>query len=194
MIINVSYENLSIEEAAFELRRKMDSLIHEAEMGIMIDKYTYLQENGVILEGDASKESIISRAKRLIVGAVKAVGNFIRNVKRKIVIKLMNAAIKIGGKRVADRLAKKYSKELDKAVDAFQDMCKDTFNEFFDDDVVSEEDFNEFKDQIRNNQDNISKAVRQSADILSSMISGNPNTISIDQLEDKMDDVFESLF
>ena len=194
MVVNVSYGDLSVEEAAFELQRKVDDLIHEAEMGIMIDKYTYLQENGVILEGDASKESIISRAKRLIVGAVKAVGNFIRNVKRKIVIKLMNAAIKIGGKRVADRLAKKYSKELDKAVDVFQDMCKDTFNEFFDDDVVSEEDFNEFKDQIRNNQDNISKAVRQSADILSSMISGNPNTINIDQLEDKMDDVFESLF
>lgn len=101
---------------SFELQKKMDSLIHEAQMGIMIDRYNCLHENGVILEGDDLKESTIAKAKRLITGAIHWLQKFVRDIKRKIESAFLSSIKKKQDKKNAKSQMERIQ-ELDKRLD-----------------------------------------------------------------------------
>ena len=87
MVVDVTYNTMTFQESVVDCIRRVDAIIHEAEMGVMIDKYMYLQENGVVLEGDQAKTSIRNRIRSMINGAIRTLVNFIESVKKKLIAK-----------------------------------------------------------------------------------------------------------
>lgn len=85
MIVDVSTKsNMSIGEAAIDTMRNIDAIVYEAKMGIMMDKYYYLAENGCVMEADApEKKSIISRIREAIGKMAQAVHDFFDNLLKK---------------------------------------------------------------------------------------------------------------
>ena len=83
MVVDVSAITMSIGEAAIETMRQIDAIVYEAQMGIMMEEYTYLQENGVLMEAE-EKINIVQRVKDAISKMVDTLLNLLITAKRNI--------------------------------------------------------------------------------------------------------------
>ena len=130
MIVDVTYNNMAFQESVVDCIRRVDAIIHEAEMGVMIDKYLYLQENGVILEGDQAKTSVLSRIRSMVDGVVRAFINFIESIKKKIIAKFNAMKAKSDQRKAAkiDKAAKKTAKIFDRVSNEFSDEMNGLYN------------------------------------------------------------------
>lgn len=104
MVVDVTYNTMTFQESVVDCIRRVDAIIHETEMGVMIDKYLYLQENGVILEGDQAKTSALNRVRSMVNGAIITLVNLIESAKKKIIAKFNAIKAKSDQKKKLQRL------------------------------------------------------------------------------------------
>lgn len=130
MIVDVSNVSMSIGEAAIETMRQIDSIVYEAQMAIVMEEYTYLQENGVLMEAEA-KTGIVQRIKDAISKIVDTFMDLLitakRNIDKKVREIKYNQQAKIAARKLAKELddisdeiksdAEKSKKEADKTTD-----------------------------------------------------------------------------
>lgn len=85
MIVDITRkEPMTIGEAAIDTMRSIDAIVYETKMGIMMEEYSYLAENGVVMEADApEKKSIIKRIREAIGKMAQAVHDFFDNLLKK---------------------------------------------------------------------------------------------------------------
>lgn len=85
MIVDITRkEPMTIGEAAIDTMRSIDDIVYETKMGIMMEEYSYLAENGVVMEADApEKKSIIKRIREAIGKMAQAVHDFFDNLLKK---------------------------------------------------------------------------------------------------------------
>lgn len=108
MVVDVSSVTMSIGEAAIETMRKIDAIVYEAQMGIMMEEYTYLQENGVLMEAE-EKVGIVQRVKDAISKMVDTLLNLLITAKQNI-----NKKVKeIKQNNESEMIARKIVKEID---------------------------------------------------------------------------------
>lgn len=117
MVVDVSTVTMSIGEAAIETMRKIDAIVYEAQMGIMMEEYTYLQENGVSMEAE-EKVGIVQRVKDAISKMVDTLLNLLITAKQNIDKKVKE----IKQNHEAKVAARKIVKELD---DIYDEVKKD---------------------------------------------------------------------
>lgn len=117
MVVDVSVVTMSIGEAAIETMRQIDAIVYEAQMGIMIEEYTYLQENGVLMEAE-EKVGIVQRVKDAISKMVDTLLNLLIAAKQNINKKVKD----IKQNHEAKVVALKIVKELD---DVYDEVKKD---------------------------------------------------------------------
>ena len=117
MVVDVSTVTMSIGEAAIETMRQIDAIVYEAQMGIMMEEYTYLQENGVLMEAE-EKVGIVQRVKDAISRMVDTLLNLLITAKQNIDKKVK----KIKQNHEAKVAARKIVKELD---DIYDEVKKD---------------------------------------------------------------------
>lgn len=145
MVVDVSTVTMSIGEAAIETMRQIDAIVYEAQMGIMMEEYTYLQENGILMEAE-EKVGIVQRVKDAISKMVDTIMNLLitakRNIDRKVHEIKQNHEAKVAARKLAKELediyddvkkeAEKSKKEADKTTDTsvlngilnkFKDKC-----------------------------------------------------------------------
>ena len=107
MIVDVSYKNMSIEEMEFDAIRGLDTIVHEAEMDMVMDRYIALKES---TSGTDSKFFIVRAVKKLF----RSVVDFFRKIKNAISDKL---------RQIKDNHAKKVaSKKANDVIDACKDV------------------------------------------------------------------------
>ena len=117
MVVDVSTVTMSIGEAAIETMRRIDAIVYEAQMGIMMEEYTYLQENGVLMEAE-EKIGIVQRVKDAISKMVDTLLNLLITAKQNIDKKVKE----IKQNHEAKVAARKIVKELD---DIYYEVKKD---------------------------------------------------------------------
>ena len=117
MVIDVSAVTMSIGEAAIETMRQIDAIVYEAQMDIMMEEYTYLQENGVLMEAE-EKVGIVQRVKDAISKMVDTLLNLLITAKQNIDKKVKE----IKQNHEAKVAARKIAKELD---DIYDEVKKD---------------------------------------------------------------------
>ena len=85
MIVDITRkEPMTIGEAAIDTMRSIDAIVYETKMGIMMEEYSYLAENGVVMEADSpEKKSIIKRIREAIGKMAQAVHDFFENLFKK---------------------------------------------------------------------------------------------------------------
>ena len=117
MVVDVSTVTMSSGEAAIETMRQIDAIVYEAQMGIMMEEYTYLQENGVLMEAE-EKVGIVQRVKDAISKMVDTLLNLLITAKQNIDKKVKE----IKQNHEAKVAARKIVKELD---DIYDEVKKD---------------------------------------------------------------------
>lgn len=117
MVVDVSTVTMSIGEAAIETMRQIDAIVYEAQIGIMMEEYTYLQENGVLMEAE-EKVGIVQRVKDAISKMVDTLLNLLITAKHNIDKKVKE----IKQNHEAKVAARKIVKELD---DIYDEVKKD---------------------------------------------------------------------
>lgn len=124
MVVDVSYNQMTIGEAAIDTMRQIDSIMYEAKMSITLEQYTYLQENGVVMESD-SEGTMIQKVKEAINKMVHTVIDFFIGIKQKI-----DAAVDFAKDKVAARKAVKILKDnLQEDVDELKEEAEEAKNE-----------------------------------------------------------------
>ena len=197
MIVDVTYNNMTFQESVVDCIRRVDAIIHEAEMGVMIDKYMYLQENGVVLEGDQAKTSIRNRIRSMVDGVVRAFINFIESVKKKLIGRFNAIKAKHDQKKAAkiDKVAKKTAKTFDRVSDKFSNDMEEFYDAINLDD---EDDFNKVTDRIKERHNVFTNVVNQTYhNIMNNQRKISDNEIVIDamskviskELDDLMNDL-----
>ena len=182
MIVDVTYNNMAFQESVVDCIRRVDAIIHEAEMGVMIDKYMYLQENGVILEGDQAKTSVLSRIRSMVDGVVRAFINFIESIKKKIIAKFNAIKAKSDQRKAAkiDKAAKKTAKIFDRVSNEFSDEMNGLYNVINLDD---EDDFNKVTDRIKERHNVFTNVVNQAySNIMDNQRKMADDWINIDEM------------
>ena len=108
MVIAVQ-KPMSLEEATLNLDNVLAEAVHEFEYGLLSEQYTYLQENGVVMEEAAAaeaKKNWFARAIDKIVEAFEKLWNAavekIDSWKKKIEAKIENAKAKREANAAAD--------------------------------------------------------------------------------------------
>lgn len=141
MVVDVSTVTMSIGEAAIETMRKIDAIVYEAQMGIMMEEYTYLQENGVLMEAE-DKISIVQRVKDAISKMVDTLLNLLitakQNIDKKVKEIKQNHEAKMAARKVVKELndiydeVKKDAEESKKKADKTTDtsVLNDIMNKF----------------------------------------------------------------
>ena len=186
MIVDVTYNNMTFQESVVDCIRRVDAIIHEAEMGVMIDKYMYLQENGVVLEGDQAKTSVLSRIRSMVDGVVRAFINFIESVKKKIIAKFNAIKAKSDQRKAAkiDKAAKKTAKILNRVSNEFSDEMNGLYNVINLDD---EDDFNKVTDRIKERHNVFTNVVNQAySNIMDNQRKMADDRINIDEMLDNI--------
>ena len=145
MVVDVSKVTMSIGEAAIETMRQIDAIVYEAQMDIMMEEYTYLQENGVLMEAE-EKVGIVQRVKDAISRMVDTLLNLLitakQNIDKKVKEIKQNHEAKVAARKIVKELddiydevkkeAEKSKKEVDKTTDTsvlngilnkFKDKC-----------------------------------------------------------------------
>ena len=192
MIVDVTYNNMTFQESVVDCIRRVDAIIHEAEMGVMIDKYMYLQENGVVLEGDQAKTSIRNRIRSMVYGVVRAFINFIESVKKKLIGRFNAIKAKHDQKKAAkiDKVAKKTAKTFDRVSDKFSNDME----EFYDVVDPDDNDFNEVAKNIEKRHheyvDAVNNIVHNMMDTLNRI---DDNQVYINDILDSISDEFDDL-
>lgn len=201
MIVDVTYNNMTFQESVVDCIRRVDAIIHEAEMGVMIDKYMYLQENGVVLEGDQAKTSVLSRIRSMVDGVVRAFISFIESVKKKIIAKFNAIKAKSDQKKAAkiDKVAKKTAKTFDRVSNEFSDEMNGLYNVInLDDEDDFMDDFSKVTDRIKERHNVFTNVVNQTYhNIMNNQRKISDNEIVIDamskaiskELDDLMNDL-----
>lgn len=182
MIVDVTYNNMTFQESVVDCIRRVDAIIHEAEMGVMIDEYLYLQENGVILEGDQAKTSVLSRIRSMVDGVVRAFINFIESIKKKIIAKFNAIKAKSDQRKAAkiDKAAKKTAKIFDRVSNEFSDEMNGLYNVINLDD---EDDFNKVTDRIKERHNVFTNVVNQAySNIMDNQRKMADDRINIDEM------------
>ena len=193
MIVDVTYNNMTFQESVVDCIRRVDAIIHEAEMGVMIDKYLYLQENGVILEGDQAKTSVLSRIRSMVDGVVRAFINFIESVKKKIIAKFNAIKAKSDQRKAAkiDKAAKKTAKIFDRVSNEFSDEMNGLYNVINLDD---EDDFNKVTDRIKERHNVFTNVVNQAySNIMDNQRKMADDRINIDEMLNNIGDELEEI-
>ena len=193
MIVDVTYNNMTFQESVVDCIRRVDAIIHEAEMGVMIDKYLYLQENGVILEGDQAKTSVLSRIRSMVDGVVRAFINFIGSVKKKIIAKFNAIKAKSDQKKAAkiDKAAKKTAKTFDRVSNEFSDEMNGLYNVINLDD---EDDFNKVTDRIKERHNVFTNVVNQAySNIMDNQRKMADDRINIDEMLNNIGNELEEI-
>ena len=192
MIVDVTYNNMTFQESVVDCIRRVDAIIHEAEMGVMIDKYMYLQENGVVLEGDQAKTSIRNRIRSMVDGVVRAFINFIGSVKKKIIAKFNAIKAKSDQRKAAkiDKAAKKTAKTFDRVSDKFSNDME----EFYDVVDPDDNDFNKVTDRIKERHNVFTNVVNQAySNIMDNQRKMADDRINIDEMLNNIGDELEEI-
>lgn len=193
MIVDVTYNNMTFQESVVDCIRRVDAIIHEAEMGVMIDKYLYLQENGVILEGDQAKTSVLSRIRSMVDGVVRAFINFIESIKKKIIAKFNAIKAKSDQRKAAkiDKAAKKTTKIFDRVSNEFSDEMNGLYNVINLDD---EDDFNKVTDRIKERHNVFTNVVNQAySNIMDNQRKMADDRINIDEMLNNIGNELEEI-
>ena len=107
MVVDVSTVTMSIGEAAIETMRQIDAIVYEAQMGIMMEEYTYLQENGVLMEAE-EKVGIVQRVKDAISKMVDTLLNLLitakQNIDKKVKEIKQNHEAKVATRKIVKEL------------------------------------------------------------------------------------------
>lgn len=186
MVVDVTYNTMTFQESVVDCIRRVDAIIHEAEMGVMIDKYMYLQENGVVLEGDQAKTSIRNRIRSMINGAIRTLVNFIESVKKKLIAKFNAIKAKSDQKKAAkiDKVAKKTAKTFDRVSNEFSDEMNGLYNVInLDDEDDFMDDFNKVTDRIKERHNVFTNVVNQAySNIMDNQRKMADDRINIDEM------------
>lgn len=141
MVVDVSTVTMSIGEAAIETMRKIDAIVYEARMGIIMEEYTYLQENGALMEAE-DKISIVQRVKDAISKMVDTLLNLLitakQNIDKKVKEIKQNHEAKVAARKIVKELndiydeVKKDAEESKKKADKTTDtsVLNDIMNKF----------------------------------------------------------------
>lgn len=112
MVIDITTK--SFEEAVADLEVATREAIHEYQMGCLMDKYTFLQENGVVMEEAEEVEASKGRLKTMIdkfIAAVKKVWDtVVKKIKdwyNAVAGKISDVKEKAAAKKKADDAEKK---------------------------------------------------------------------------------------
>ena len=182
MVVDVTYNTMAFQESVVDCIRRVDAIIHEAEMGLMIDKYLYLQENGVILEGDQAKTSALNRVRSMVNGAIITLVSLIESAKKKIIAKFNAIKAKSDQKKAAkiDKVAKKTAKTLDRVSNGFSDEMNGLYNviNLADEDDFMD-DFNRVTDRIKERHNVLTNVINQAY----SNIMDNQRKMADDQID-----------
>lgn len=193
MIVDVTYNNTTFQESVVDCIRRVDAIIHEAEMGVMIDKYMYLQENGVVLEGDQAKTSIRNRIRSMVDGVIRTLVNFIESVKKKLIAKFNAIKAKSDQKKAAkiDKVAKKTAKTFDRVSNEFSDEMNGLYNVINLDD---EDDFNKVTDRIKERHNVFTNVVNQAySNIMDNQRKMADDRINIDEMLNNIGNELEEI-
>lgn len=193
MIVDVTYNNMTFQESVVDCIRRVDAIIHEAEMGVMIDKYMYLQENGVVLEGDQAKTSIRNRIRSMVDGVIRTLVNFIGSVKKKLIAKFNAIKAKSDQKKAAkiDKAAKKTAKTFDRVSNEFSDEMNGLYNVINLDD---EDDFNKVTDRIKERHNVFTNVVNQAySNIMDNQRKMADDRINIDEMLNNIGNELEEI-
>lgn len=189
MVVDVTYNSMTFQESMVDCIRKVDTIIHEAEMGVMIDKYLYLQENGVILEGDQAKTSIKNRVRSMVNSVVRTIVNIVESAKKKLIAKFNAIKAKSDQKKAAkiDKVAKKTANTFDKVSNKFSDDME----EFYEVINLDEDDYMDDFDKVT---ENIRKRHQECANIINQAYHNiMENQRKIDETQDEIDDILKSI-
>lgn len=127
MVIDINLNNNSFEESFYNINLSIQEAFHDFEMSIILSKYAFLQENGIILEDadEAKKSSFIQKCKQFI-------NNLVETIKRKIKELKKKASDTI--KAIKEKKAKnKSDKELQKLFDKAESDLNANEAEIYDD-------------------------------------------------------------
>lgn len=196
MVVDVTYNTMTFKESVVDCIRRVDAIIHEAKMGVMIDKYMYLQENGFVLEGDQAKTSIRNRIRSMVDGVVRAFINFVESVKKKLIAKFNTIKAKSDQKKAAkiDKVAKKTAKTFDRVSDKFSNEMEDIYEVINLDEDDYMDDFNKTTERIRKRHDECAYIINQAYhNIMENNRKIREDQSNIDEILDEIDDLLEDL-
>lgn len=128
MVVDVSKNsNSSLEKILYEFRYSVSESIHECEMSILQYKYTFLQENGIILE-ESNDQSVFSKIKNAIKTFINKAIQYVKELFRKFKEWLKKVKNKFKNKNKAEDAAKEVESEAkdkcDNIINLFDAECK----------------------------------------------------------------------
>lgn len=108
----------NITESYYETIRQLDSIVHEAEMSIVISEFTYLQENGVLMEMDERLAKVVDRVKEAINKMLDAIMGLLEKARRNIDTKMREIKATVENRKAIHS----FNKDLDK-------ICRNVIDE-----------------------------------------------------------------
>ena len=127
MVVDINLNNKSFDESFYIINNSVQEAFHNFEMNILLSKYNFLQENGVILEEaeESKKQNFIQKCKQFIT-------NFVETLKRKVKELKQKAADKV--KEIKEKIKqKKFDKELQEVFDKADSDLNKYETEVYDD-------------------------------------------------------------
>lgn len=109
MVVNVT-PIYDITESYYESLRQLDSIVHEAEMSIMVTEFAYLQENGVLMEMDERLAVVVDKVKEAIAKMVDTIMELLEKARRNIDTKVREIKATVENRKAIHS----FNKDLDK--------------------------------------------------------------------------------
>lgn len=110
MVVDIRPFDVNITESYYDTLRQLDSIVHEADMSVVIEEFAYLQENGVLMEMDERISVAVQRVKEAISRMVDAIMELLYKAKKNIDTKVREIKTTVETRKAIHS----FSKDLDK--------------------------------------------------------------------------------
>lgn len=107
-----------ITESYYESLRQLDSIVHEAEMSIVVTEFAYLQENSVLMEMDERLAVVVDKVKEAIAKMVDTIMELLEKARRNIDTKVREIKATAENRKAIHS----FNKDLDK-------ICRNVIDE-----------------------------------------------------------------
>lgn len=158
MVVDISLQNMSIDELYYTTMHRVDAIIYEAEMSIALEEYYSIQEDEVVLE-DGSR-SVIEVVKSSIKKIVNNIINFFVGLKRSIVQKINKIKADYNRKVQVKKLVEDIQNAINDCREDYAKYCKDIDN------ASSDAERKSILDKFNNKWKNVTKSFKERANSL----------------------------